>query len=757
MSRKSVLAFGVLLVVAPVLTACGGGGSAVATAPQTPSSVAAPPPPPPPATVDYNTPEYQRSNAATKVSAISAYAAGATGQGITAAVIDSGVNPALPEFAGKISPASRDVAGNRGLGDEDGHGTSVAAVLLGAKNDSDTHGVAFNATLLALRTDTPGSCANTAPDGGCSHNDLAIASALDIAVSNGARVVNLSLGGSAPNSNLRAAMGRATAAGTILVISAGNDGLANPDDFALVANDAAARNLIIVAGGVDDANALAVFSTGGSNQAGAAAMHYVLALANRVRTINETGSAILASGTSYAAPAIAGAVALLAQAFPSLTSAQIVDLLLSSARDLGSPGVDTVYGHGVVDLASAFAARGATSVAGTSVPVSMADNGTLSAPMGDASLTGLSTVFQDAYGRAYLADLAGTFSRSYSGGRLWSSLNAEGRTAGVGYGMMGVALSVSGDVRTGLVRPLTMTDHEQHVARVMAGWVISRLSRDTHFAAGFARSSDALLDQLMLRKASQFLVAEAAGSSFGFHEAPGYSGAVRQQFGRWGLSVGWDRGEALVWSKAQRHRYDRLPYTAASVTLDRSFGPLSLLVKASQLEERATVLGARFGAMLGAPGAKTHLLSAEGALEAPHGWTLRGNWQQGWTRIAAGGVRPAADHLVASAWSFDATRDNILTRGDSFGLRLAQPVRVSSGGLTVDLPVTWDYVSSTAQMASSRINLAPTGREIDAEARYAVPLWSGSLSSSLYWRNDPGHYASAHDDVGAAVQFGMAF
>jgi hypothetical protein len=387
----------------------------------------------------------------------------------------------------------------------------------------------------------------------------------------------------------------------------------------------------------------------------------------------------------------------------------------------------------------------------------MADNGTLSAPMGDAALSGLSTVFQDAYGRAYRADLEGTFSRSFSGGRLWSSLNSDGRTAGVGCGMTGVALSVSGDIHSGQVGPLALTEQDQRTARLMAGWVVSRLSRDTHFAAGFARSSSALVGQMALNKATQFLVAEEAGSNFGFRNAPVYSGAVRQQFGRWGLSVGWDRGEALVWSHAVRHRYDRLPYTSAAVTMDRKFGPLSLALKGGQIKEKDTVLGARFGAMLGAPGSVTRLLSLDGNFDAPGGWTLRGSWQQGRTRISAGGVRPDADHLVSSAWSFDATRDGMFMRGDSFGLRLAQPVRVASGGLMVELPVAWDYPTSSAQVAASRINLAPSGQEIDVEALYTVPLWSGSLSTSLYWRKDPGHFAAAPDDAGAALRFGMAF
>lgn len=759
--KKSVLAFGVLMAIAPSLAACGGGGGgAVSTVPQTPSSVAPPPPPPPPppSSVDYNTAEYQRSNAATKIGALSAYQAGATGQGITSAVIDSGVNASLSEFSGKISSASRDVAGSRGLGDEDGHGTSVSAVLLGAKNDSDTHGVAINATLLALRTDTPGSCADTSPDGGCSHNDTNIAAAMDVAVANGAKVINLSLGGSSMNSTLRAAMNRATAAGAIIVISAGNDAATNPDGFALVANDAIARNLIIIAGGVDDTNGLSVFSTGGSNKAGIAASHYLTALASRVRTINENGAAVLASGTSYAAPAISGAVALLAQAFPNLTSAQIVDLLFTSARDLGDSGVDTVFGHGLLDLASAFAAKGSTSVAGTMIPVStLSANGTLSAPMGDAAATGLSTVVLDAYGRAFGADLSGTFDRAYAGGRLWSSLSSRGQTAGVGFGATGVALSISGDGRTGQVGPLALSNRDQQSARAMAGWVVSRLSRETTFAMGFARSSGALIDQMALDKASQFLLAEAAGESFGFRTSSAYSGAVRHQLGPWGISAGWDRGDALVWSRGLRNRYDRLPYTAVSISLDRRFGPMALAVKATELSESETVLGARFGAMFGVSGAITRLVSADASVNAPMGWTLRGRWQQGWTRIGAGGVRPSADHLSTTAWSVDATRADIFAIGDSVGFRLAQPVRVTSGGLGLELPVAWDYGTSSAQTELRSFSLAPTGREIDAEMHYALPLWAGSLSTSIYLRNDPGHFEAAPDDLGVALRFGMPF
>jgi subtilisin family serine protease len=153
--------------MSPALAACGAGGS---EAPLIPAPPVAPPPPPPPPTppqIDYDTAEYQRSNAATAIKALSAYSKGATGEGVTIALVDSGVNPALPEFAGKISSSSQDVAGTRGMGDDDGHGTAVAAILVAARNDAELlysapFGVGVASASLFARKD-PGHYAQ-APD-----------------------------------------------------------------------------------------------------------------------------------------------------------------------------------------------------------------------------------------------------------------------------------------------------------------------------------------------------------------------------------------------------------------------------------------------------------------------------------------------------------------------------------------------------------------------------------------------------------------
>ena len=85
--------------------------------------------------------------------AIAAWDAGATGAGVKIAVIDSGLNAGLNEFAGRIDPASADTAGNRGVSDEGGHGTAVTSIAAAGRNGTRTMGVAFNSTILSFRSD----------------------------------------------------------------------------------------------------------------------------------------------------------------------------------------------------------------------------------------------------------------------------------------------------------------------------------------------------------------------------------------------------------------------------------------------------------------------------------------------------------------------------------------------------------------------------------------------------------------------------
>lgn len=761
-------------VAALMVGGCGGGGGGVQSAPPpvsapaptptpapapAPTPTPAPTPAPSPSGVSADTPEYRATVGAVSMNALTAYNRGATGAGIGVGVIDSGIDLQSEEFGTRISAASRDVAGERTADDESGHGTAVAFTIAGRRNGAGTHGVAYESTIIALRADRPGTCATeTSGDekSGCKFPTDAIARGLDTARVAGARVVNISLGGNDPMpADLRAAVGRATAAGMVVVIAAGNDGEAEPDAFALIANDPAARGQVVIAGSVGAGDASSSFS----DKAGAGASAYLAAVGERVRAPDEAGTPLQWSGTSFAAPQISGAAALLAQAFPNLSGAQIVQLLLTTARDAGAPGTDPVYGRGVLDLSRAFQPVGGVSVAGTAAPASTGVTGSLSAPMGDAGPSGAGAVILDGFGRAFAIDLARSVGRNSPTPALAGVLGMRARDVALAAGGMTVAVTLAPTNRRDLgLRRAELTRPDAEAARAIAGSVAQRLGRRASFAFGFGTGGQALTAQLAGRSEPAFLIAGAGKSGFDGRTAG--AAALRRQFGALGVTVAAETGDVL--SRRQRDEtalgyWARSPYDAMSLTLDRRVGPVSAHMAGSRLAETDTLLGARLGGALGAPRGTSWFLDAGARADLGDGWTLGGALRHGWTGARLSGLE-GGGRLRSNAWNFDLGRAGLFRRGDAAGLRFAQPLRVARGGLDLVLPTHWDYAADRVDVWTRQsVNLAPTGRELVTEARYAVPLGAGTLHTNLFWRREPGHHAALPDDLGLAVRYGLGF
>ncbi|HEU0045962.1 S8 family peptidase [Sphingomonas sp.] len=767
MSTRTWLLRGAAMSVSVTLAACGGGGVNSTPAPPIAATPAPPPPPtptPPPAptptptptsTVANDTAEYRATVGAVSMSALSAYNAGATGAGVGLAVIDSGIDLSSAEFEGRLSGASQAFAGNTTIDDEGGHGTAVAFTAAGRRNAAGTHGVAFGATVIALRVDRPGSCAT--PDteeteGGCRFGTNAIAQGVDAAGAAGARVVNISLGGSDMPVALQEAIGRATAAGIVVVIAAGNDGTDNPDPFTNVANTPNARGAVIVAGSVGAEGAISSFS----DKAGTGAATYLTAVGERVRAPDEAGTPRLWSGTSFAAPQITGAVALLAQAFPNLTGAQIVTLLLTTARDVGAPGTDAIYGRGILDLTRAFQPVGATTVAGATAAVSTGgSNGWTSAPMGDARSAGVGAVILDGFERAFAIDLAQSLTRSGPARALAPALLGNTRQTSIAIGGTAVAMTLA-PTRTGAALAATrLTGRDADAARAIAGSVAQRLGSRTSVALGFRQGAAALTAQLGGAAEPAFLVARG---DTGFDATATSAAAVRHRLGGWGVTAAAEAGDIL--SPRDRalpamRSWQRSPYDRFALALDRRIGPVTATAAMTRMAERDTLLGSRLGPAFGSPGA-TSWLADVGARFDSGGWTLGGNLRQGWTTAHLHGLT-GTGRLRINAWSADIGKAGVFGR-DSFGLRIAQPLRVAGGGLDLTLPTLWDYASrSVSTYTTQRLNLAPTGRALDVEARYLFPLAGGAMETNLYWRRDPGNVAAMPDDIGAALRWSRGF
>lgn len=765
-----------------VTAACsGGGGGGVGTTPApspapvptpTPAPTPVPTPTPTPTPTSNDTSEYRATAGAVSMNALTAYDHGSTGAGIKIGIIDSGIDLQSAEFGDcsggvgtgtcRITSDSRDTAGNSTIDDEGGHGTAVAFTVAGRRNGAGTHGVAFDGSLVILRTDDPGSCATekaSDPTSGCKFDDRSIAAALNTARTSGVKVVNISLGGSAPTGTLVTAMTQATNAGVILVIAAGNDGNPNPDPFALPAtNPAVSHGLIIIAGSVNSSDVISSFS----NRAGTGKDFFLAAVGEQVRAPDQNNTPFLWSGTSFSAPQITGAIALLEQAFPTMTPTQIVALLYASARDAGDPGIDDVYGRGILDLTRAFQPIGAMTVAGSQRgTASTQTNATLSAPMGDARQGALGTVVLDGFARAYTMDLSQTIDRTGPQPQLRQLMATRERSFAVGVHDMTVAVSLVPQHDGVSIERLGLSTGDARTAQFLAASVIGRLGGNAKFAIGASESGNMLTARLAGRDDPAFLVARDPGTDTGFDTDVGASAAVRRGFGPWGVTLAEEYGDVLTRRDttlvALANRPERFGYSRATLGLDRRFGGLRLGLSATRLAESNSVLGARFSGALGMARADSVFADFSARYDLGHGWSLGASAREGWTWAHLRSGMTGGGLIRTDAFAADFGKAGIVGH-DRLGFRVAQPLRVWSGGIDYLLPQQWDYwTTSVTEWNRSTLNLAPQGREMDFEMSYVRPFLGGDLSGNLFVRRDPGNFASLPDDRGGAMRLSFGF
>ncbi|MCA2211288.1 S8 family serine peptidase [Jidongwangia harbinensis] len=289
-----------------------------------------------------------------QIGAPAAWQAGLTGKGVTVAVLDTGIDTTHPDLAGQVTQARSFVSGEPG--DAVGHGTHVASTIAGtgAAAQGRFRGVAPEASLLNGRVCGPQGCP-----------DSAVLAGMEWAAQQRARVINLSLGGpdDAGTDPIEEAVNRLTErTGALFVVAAGNTGECSVQDK--VASPASAQAALAV-GAVNRDDSLAFFSCAGPRLGDGAVKPDITApgagiVAARVKgtpngdanPVDDTYARL--SGTSMATPHVAGAAALLAQAHPEWTAADLKARLMASARPHPS---STVFqqGAGRVDVARALA------------------------------------------------------------------------------------------------------------------------------------------------------------------------------------------------------------------------------------------------------------------------------------------------------------------------------------------------------------------------------------------------------------------
>ncbi|WP_415715629.1 S8 family serine peptidase [Roseibium sp.] len=238
--------------------------------------------------------------------------------------------------------------------DQDGHGTFVSGVIAaGQNNEIGIKGISSNVRIMPLK----------ALDAfGQGHASM-VAEAITYAANNGARVINLSLGGRNPTDLERIAITHAAAQGALVVAAAGNQG-APVADYA-----PAGLNGVLTVSATDRNDNRAGFSNFGPAVDIAAPGVDVLSLRARNTDLlslipdvsYQLGEGIVgedrayyrASGTSFATPIAAGAAAVLFARNPELAPSDIKRMLINSARDIETEGIDNFTGYGLLDVAAA--------------------------------------------------------------------------------------------------------------------------------------------------------------------------------------------------------------------------------------------------------------------------------------------------------------------------------------------------------------------------------------------------------------------
>jgi subtilisin family serine protease len=270
------------------------------------------------------------------------WAAGHRGNGITVAVVDTGVQP-IPELA-KALVGGKDLTGLGGNGQTDrerdvfSHGTAMSSIIAAQPSSNPMVGTAPDASIMPIAVPLGGVHSTVETD--------RTAAAIDYASSHGAKIISMSFGarrnpilnaGEPCPTDTQAAVFRALLRGALLVASAGNDG----ENKSPVADPGVCIG-VITAAAADAANRVASFSSRHG---------YVTVTAPGVNvlSLNRNSDLFVGDGTSQAAALTSAALALIWSAFPRESNRQIAARLAGGAQDAGRAGRDRAYGYGLVN------------------------------------------------------------------------------------------------------------------------------------------------------------------------------------------------------------------------------------------------------------------------------------------------------------------------------------------------------------------------------------------------------------------------
>lgn len=686
------------------------------------------------------------------------------GQGITIAIVDTGINPNITGFAGRVSSQSTCVAtGNcsSGYTDTFGHGTFVASIAAGGQGNAYiSTGVAPKATIMAVKIAQSNGSAYTTDE----------LSGIETAAARGAQVINLSFGTFfAPNqtpayayynAQLVNAINYVASKGATLVIAGGNSNTTFMQNINQSGFTSTALSHIIFAGATTPNSTLSSYSntpgttnfTATNGQTKSLASLWIMAPGDNLQAAYYLGNNYYAigSGTSFSAPQISGALALLEARWPVLyrngTAAQ---LLLSTATDLGAKGIDTTYGTGLLNVTQAFQPVGnltITNAKGQSVNVSTITGSMLSSGA-FGSLASLTNQLKnmtalDSYQRNFPVDLSSLVTAPKSASAIAKQVTAPTVTASKKTFTDGssVAFGSSTDNSVGFTsangaangapaKPqnwyMSMTDSQGSTLAAGQGFPAA-----ASFAEALWGSSNLAAESISTLGVSNGLMGIAEGGPFAAY----------------GKRLGDSTRIAFSWTQTG-NTYDpmAMPGQAVSATA-AGMGMTTRLndqwtagVTLNTLNESNGLLGSTYGNSAIGFGNQHNSVSI--GMSASYDITPKTNlaFDAAWVRSdganIAGGLVSHVSDIYARSMGAALTQSDAFKDDDKLSLAIRMPLQVYAG--SADLNNLSVDSSGNATTTTQRVNLAANGQETDLNVNYAAPWTMGiNWTASFEARHD---------------------
>jgi subtilisin family serine protease len=400
---------------------------------------------------------------------------------VVIAILDSGVDATHPDLSSLVIPGWNFYDNNSDATDVNGHGTAVAGTAAASSNNSiGVAAVTWNPMLLPVRvTDTNG-------------NGLisVIANGLTWAADQGARVANISFTVSTSPTVTSAAQ-YFQSKGGVLTAAAGNNGLVY----------SSADNPYILTVSATDANDLiATWSTTGSNID-------LCAPGVGILTTARGGGYASASGTSFAAPIVAGVAALVMSANPALSGTDVQDILKQNADDLGTTGWDITYGYGRVNAYKAVLAAMAVTSTNTAPVVNISSPASGSVVSNTVAVNIAATASQEIAVVELL--LGGVCVSSNSTSSAVFSWNTTDYTNG-SYALQAIAYDLAGHAGTSAVVSVTVLNRASDTTPPLVG--IARPASDSTLVGAVSVQVTAT-DSLGVTNVEWYLNSALMGSS----------------------------------------------------------------------------------------------------------------------------------------------------------------------------------------------------------------------------------------------------